>query len=297
MICASLLIGEASALNMSPRAYRAWQKEKIMALEAALNRAAQLGAKSCCVAGGLFADGFIPQSLVQEALDVLNACGMPVAYAPGAREALGLGDYIGVSTNITLLRDEAITWENLHVVRDDEGVQIAFDTPDGPALVRIPALEPASFENTELTGFLLVDIQDGLVVGRSVVECALHPFVTRVVSVEGLQASGDVIHAIGETVSQVPRESFLRLVLRGSMPVGAVLNTNKLECILDEKFFYAEVANECRVAVGNGDLAGDISLMAEFARLVEADDTLSPVEKSRVVACGWNALNGKELAE
>ena len=44
-------------------------------------------------------------------------------------------------------------------------------------------------------------------------------------------------------------------------------------------------------------MAYEVSLMAEFARQVQGDDSLSPSEKSRIVRCGWNALNGKGLVE
>ena len=57
------------------------------------------------------------------------------------------------------------------------------------------------------------------------------------------------------------------------------------------------MSDEYSTDVDEEALATDVSLLAEFIRQVESDDSLSPVEKSRIVRCGWNALNAKELAE
>ena len=38
-------------------------------------------------------------------------------------------------------------------------------------------------------------------------------------------------------------------------------------------------------------------LYAEFVRQASGDDSLSETEKTRILRCGWNVLNGKELAE
>ena len=67
--------------------------------------------------------------------------------------------------------------------------------------------------------------------------------------------------------------------------------------MLSGRFFYAEVANECTINLEEGELDTDVSLIAEFVRMVDSDDSLSPSEKMRIMRCGWNALNGKELAE
>ena len=39
----------------------------------------------------------------------------------------------------------------------------------------------------------------------------------------------------------------------------------------------------------------DISLRSEFVRLALQDDSLSESERNRLISCGWNALNGREV--
>ena len=41
----------------------------------------------------------------------------------------------------------------------------------------------------------------------------------------------------------------------------------------------------------------DISLRSEFVRLALQDDSLSESERNRLISCGWNALNGREVSE
>jgi hypothetical protein len=48
--------------------------------------------------------------------------------------------------------------------------------------------------------------------------------------------------------------------------------------------------------VDRNALENDISLQSEFVRLVLQDESLSETERSRLISCGWNALNGKEVA-
>ena len=75
------------------------------------------------------------------------------------------------------------------------------------------------------------------------------------------------------------------------------INTEQLEQSLQNHFFYVEIQDECTVGLDATGLDSDVSLLAEFVRLVSDDMTLSETEKTRVLRCGWNVLNGKELAE
>ena len=102
---------------------------------------------------------------------------------------------------------------------------------------------------------------------------------------------------MGEAVKEVDRAACLRVELKGRMPLDVYINTEELAEQLGRYFFYVEVVDECERDLDIAELDTDVSLLAEFVRRVTGDDSLSEAEKTRILRCGWNVLNGKGLAE
>ncbi len=298
MICANLLIGDPGVLNMSGDLLMQWHAEKIEALAVALESGRDAGAQVCIMAGGLFAEGFISQKLLDEAVEELGSHDIPVIWLPLQREAADLATRVSVPEGVTVLRDcSRDVVEGLRVLHGGDGVEVSLRLADGSVIRKLGLLEPMGFGDQAGSGFLLADVVDGAVANVQEVPCALHPFITRYADMSGKDSSKDLLAAIQGSIEGVAQHECLRLVLRGATPLSAYFKTSELERVLANRFFYAEVANECTVALDESDLEGDVSLLAEFVRIVDADDSLSSVEKARVMRCGWNALNGKELAE
>lgn len=297
MILANLLVGDAGVLDMTPEKLEEWQADKVRALAAALGDARARGAERCVVAGGLLAEGFVPQSLLGGAVDALGSCGMPVTWLPLEREAADLDLRTELPANVTMVRGGGKPLAGVGVTHDGSEVELLLNGSDGPSVQLPDPLEPLGFGEQARSGYLLVDVEDGVVVNSGRVSRALHPFVTRVLDMTGKTTSREMVAALRSAVQGIDGSACLRLVLRGSMPLATYVSTEGLADVLAKTFFYSEVSNECGVAISDDELETDVSLMAEFARLVEADDSLSTIEKTRVMRCGWNALNGKELAE
>lgn len=107
----------------------------------------------------------------------------------------------------------------------------------------------------------------------------------------------EIVKTVGLKVRDMDRSSALRIVLHGKVPLAVHVNTEQLEESLRSHFFYVEIQDECTVDLDEQSLEGDVSLLAEFARLTVEDMSLSESERTRVLRCSWNVLNGKELVE
>lgn len=285
----------------------AWQQDKVAALTAAIERARERGAGHVLVAGGLFADGFVPQSLLELGVGALGECGLPVTYAPLPREAADLEARLEVPANVAVLRADACEpLPGLRVIHGGAGVELGFATGAGAQIAALPPLEPQGFDGARESGFYLFELADletdggegpAVVPEPDFAPCALHPFQVLRVSMDGVSTSLEMLEKVKGAIEDVDPAVCLRLELRGRAPLQAYFNTDELAAVLSRRFFYAEVADECGVDISMEELEGDVSLAAEFLRAVGGDDSLSPTEKSRIMRCGWNALNGKELAE
>lgn len=117
------------------------------------------------------------------------------------------------------------------------------------------------------------------------------------VFLDGLTSSRELITTVGEAVKEIDRGSCLRVELKGRIPLDVYINTEELAAQLERYFFYVEVVDECALDIDVAELETDVSLLAEFVRFVASDDSLSETEKTRILRCGWNVLNGKEPAE
>lgn len=306
MVCGNVMVGDAGALNMPPQLLGVWQRDKVRALACAIERACERGAERVLVAGGLFSEGFIPQSLLELGMDALGQCGLPVTYAPLLGEVADLEERVEVPVNVTVVRADACEpVPGLRVLHGNAGVELGYTTGEGARLMELPPLEPQGFDVGCTCGFYLFEVSgsdcgdDGahVVPAPEFEACAVHSFRVLRVSMDGVATSREMLDKVRDTIEGVGDDVCLRLELRGKTPVQAYFNTDELATVLSRRFFYAEVANECGVDISMDELEGDVSLVAEFLRSVQADDSLSPTEKARIMRCGWNALNGKELAE
>lgn len=298
MICANLLIGDPGVLAMPADVLTKWHEDKIEALAIALEDAREKGAECCIMAGGLFAEGFIPQGLLCDAVEELGAHELPVSWFPLVGEAEDLATRVTVPENVAVLRNpsEKVV-DGIRIIHNGSEIEVGLNTRVGAHLLTLGLLEPMGFGDQAKSSYLIVDVDEGKVISVEEESCGLHPFVVRAISIDANSSNSTLMTAVQEIISRENKNSCLHLILRGRIPLNQYINVGKLTQLLNERFFYAEVADECIIDLDDGDLANDVSLLAEFVRSVNADDSLSPVEKSRIIRCGRNALTGKELAE
>ena len=324
MICANLDVGGLPAIDLASSKISKWQEDKIEALAAALSDAKERDVDACIMAGGLFAKGFVAQSLLVETLEEAGCHDIPVYYAPIIGELEDAVDRIPEVEGVTVI--ERVGENGCEILLEDQGLSIpvvegsGLEEIDGIArpsgrvaivrngndigvslnggreFVRLGPLGPSGFGEKQKGGYLIVDIENGDATGVWV-DASTHPFVVREVELAGLKSARELVTTVGEAVKDVDRDACLRIELRGRIPLDVYINTSDLAAQLEQYFFYVEVADECTLDIDVADLETDVSLLAEFVRQVTGDDSLSETEKTRILRCGWNVLNGKELAE
>lgn len=324
MVCANLGVGGLPAIDLASSKVAEWQEGKIEAFASSLANAKERGADACIIAGGLFDNGFIAQSLLSETIEEAGCHDLPVYYVPETGELAECSDRMPNVTNVSIAEPdiegkaaialdepalsisvvEGTGLESIEDVTRPSGVlgivrngkEIGASLNDGKDLVPVGPLGPSSFGENLKSGYMIVDV-DGVSASWEWVEAATHPFVVHEVFLDGLTSSRELITTVGEAVKEIDRGSCLRVELKGRIPLDVYINTEELAAQLERYFFYVEVVDECALDIDVAELETDVSLLAEFVRFVASDDSLSETEKTRILRCGWNVLNGKEPAE
>lgn len=324
MICANLGVGGLPAIDLPSSKIDQWQSDRVKALTMALKDASRRGAEVCIIAGGLFTQDFIAQSQLSAVMKTVGGHGIAVKYVPFLRELDGVEGRLpktgalsvivpredgrvdikieGTATSIPVvtgtgleeLEDVVRPHTPISIIRSGSDVGVALN--GGSRLVRLGPLAASGFGDRIGSGYLLIETADHKY-SVEWIECAVHPFVVCEVAIDRPQSSRELVGTVGNAIKEVNRDACLRVELVGHLPLDVYINTDDLAEQLERYFFYVEVVDECRLDLNIADLDTDVSLLAEFVRRVVGDDSLSEAEKTRILRCGWNALNGKGLAE
>lgn len=155
-------------------------------------------------------------------------------------------------------------------------------------------LEGRGFDETGDKGFVLIDtdLQDNFY--------QFVPFAYRKLyevnytidfSISWYENKKNIITYLKE---QFPTTSLIKLVLQGSKPINYIIDKADLESTISTIYFYAKVEDKCSLQIETSAYLDDKSIKGEFFRLVAQSDLDSPT-KSKVIACGLNALSGEDL--
>ena len=298
MVLGNVLIGDAAGLLMQPELMTKWQLEKIAAVSDAIESGVQGGVDTCIVAGNLFHDGFVPDSLLRAGVEALTNQGIRIVYMASPQEALGAYAGLELPGEITLhLKPNLLVGGCLEVlVSQGKPATVSFAKDNVKESLTVRPLEPSSFDAMQ-TGYIVVDIEGGKVKSVHESSRARHMFVTKRVRLDHMEDRHEMRSAVIAAIENLNSKCCLRLILEGPVPPSSYVNHKAIAEALKDDFFYVEVLDETTVDVGEDELDGDVSLAAEFIRVVNSDDSLSPEEKTRIIRCGLNALNGRGLVE
>lgn len=153
-------------------------------------------------------------------------------------------------------------------------------------------LEPRGFDEVGEKGFILLDTEGGL--HHRFVESALRTVRLVEVDISGVSGMSEAQYKVEEALT-VAKEDMPRILLKGEVD----FNTDGIEYFvsqrLKEKYFALSVKDETSPALHLEKYEGQVSLEAEFVRVVLADEDLDEGEKKRVIALGLKALKGEKL--
>lgn len=312
-LCSNLRLGESCTGNLSVPLSHQWAQKRNEKFGELLNAADREEAQCAVLAGRLFGTAHVPESLVDVLFDAVRAHeDLPVIACVNEPEYRRLTSRSDIPANLHLLTQEgeAVYSDGaVEVASAEEGILFRTSDISEAFLIkdvagtffdgakRLPAFEPSGFEDASdgKYGYTLITT-DG---GGYITEAKGGPlFSYRTVTVESQpeDTAEDLMRMADRRLADTDENTFVRLVVTGATAFAETLDTEALKEHLQEKVFFAEVFDNTAMEVDRNALENDISLQSEFVRLVLQDESLSETERSRLISCGWNALNGKEVA-
>ena len=105
----------------------------------------------------------------------------------------------------------------------------------------------------------------------------------------------DILKKLLAIIKPLDYDTFLRITVVGRSEFGLTIDVDYIANQLRNKLFWVEIFDNTIMDIEEESFENDISLRSEFVRLTLKDASLSESERNRIISCGWNALNGKEV--
>ena len=153
-------------------------------------------------------------------------------------------------------------------------------------------LEPRGFDEIGEKGFVLVDTEAG--VCHRFVENAQRTVRLAEVDISGVSGMSEALYRVEKALT-VEKKDMPRILLQGEVDFDTDGLANFIEMRLKETYFALSVKDETQPALHLEQYEGQVSLEAEFVRVVLANETLDEGEKKQVIARGLKALKGEKL--
>ena len=183
----------------------------------------------------------------------------------------------------------------LMVSRDSTGCYLLNGMPGE---CRIPSFEPTGFEDTQdtLFGYGILEWTEDQLGQYQTRNSAKYAYKALELKILPEDDEKEIVRKINSAIRAIDRDTFLRVTLTGRSAFGLTMNSDALKKQLQNRVFFVEVYDNTVMDIDEEAFETDISLRSEFVRLALQDDSLSESERNRLISCGWNALNGREVS-
>lgn len=158
-------------------------------------------------------------------------------------------------------------------------------------------LEGRGFDECGPKGFVLLDVDEkSHSAVTSFVPIASRTLYTLEVDVSGAMTTSDAAARIEKAIAEqsYPSGSMVKFVLTGDVEVDAEFNTDYLQDLFSDYFYFEKVYDKTKLRIDYSDYEKDASLKGEFIRMVLGSD-MSEEQKTEVIRCGILALSGEEI--
>lgn len=153
-------------------------------------------------------------------------------------------------------------------------------------------LEPRGFDELGPKGFVRLEAGQG--VSYAFEENSLRRAYLQELDVSGLTGLAEVLQKAEQELT-VSEDDILRLVLVGEAAFDMDGAVNMLQNRWREKCFALSVKDETERALDLSKYDGQVSIEAEFIRVVMANEKLTERQKKEVISLGLKALSGGKL--
>ena len=318
LLCSDVRLGTVCTENLDVKLSHKWQAARTEKLADLIDQAAQNNAAYVALFGNMFGQDRVSESVIDALFRAVKEDGnIQVLAFLIADEFNRIAYRNDVPENLHLIctqTADSYTDDNI-ALRIDKGVVELQLADNDPIFIKkepesgfvvsglkenqsIPSFEPVGFEDAE-----------GLVCGYGILEWAdeelgqyvitkNQKYAYKAIELKILPGDGqkEILRKINAAVKDVDIDTFLRIAIVGRSAFGLTLNGDALEAQLQSRIFFVEVYDNTIMDIDEEAFENDISLRSEFVRLALQDDSLSEAERNRLISCGWNALNGKEVS-
>lgn len=318
LLCSDVRLGAVCTENLDVKLSHRWQAARTEKLAELVDQAAQNNAGYIALFGNLFGQARVSESVIDSLFAAVKEDRNIRVLAFLVTEEFDRISYRNdIPENLHLLCAQAADsyTDDTIALRIDQGtveLQLADNdsifirqSPTGSFVISglaeaqsIPSFEPIGYEDTEdlVCGYGILEWAEREICGYTVTPDQKYAY--RAIDLKILPGDGqkDIFRKITAAIKDVDTDSFLRITLVGSLAFGLTINADALKAQLQNKIFFVEVYDNTIMDIDEEAFENDISLRSEFVRLALQDDVLSESERNRLISCGWNALNGKEVS-
>ena len=319
LCCADLRLGAECTEKLSVEQARKWRAVRAEKLESLFDKAARSNAGYLALFGQLFGAERVSESVIDGFFEVVRAekqiqTLLFVNYEQFSRLSYRkdipgnlyllctqskdeyLDENVGAQIHQGIIELRLGRHKALQILPDRDGVYQILKAKEAWI---VPSFEPLGFEDAQgkVFGFGIIE-WTGRESGKWQ-ECKEQRYAFETLEIKLLPEDGQkaILQKINSAVSKLDRDSFLRIRLIGRSAFGLTINADALASQLESRLFFVEVFDSTVMDIDTDAFETDISLRSEFVRLAMQDDSLSEVERNRLISCGWNALGGKEASE
>ena len=159
-------------------------------------------------------------------------------------------------------------------------------------------LEGRGFDESGPHGFALLEIDEQ----RNTMTHRFVPFAQRALYTVDVDVTGCLTTAeMEERVKAALREAgcgsgdMADVTMRGELDVECEKDAGYLRTGLEARFFFARLQDRTTLRIDPQEYLYDESLRGEFVRVVLADSSIPEEEKTAVIRCGFQAMDGEAL--
>ena len=318
LLCSDLRLGAVSTERLSIEQSQKWQAARNERYADLIDMVAQNNAAYIALVGQIFGRDRVSESVIDTLFKVIREePAITVLAFVNSNEHKRISYRNDIPENlhlINVLGQDSYTDDNVALrvkggtielqLGENDALMVSRDSTDCyllngmPGECRIPSFEPTGFEDAQDTLFgygILEWTEDqlGQYQTRNGTKYAYKALELKILPEDDEK---EIVRKINSVIRNIDRDTFLRVTLTGRSAFGLTMNSDALKKQLQNRIFFVEVYDNTVMDIDEEAFETDISLRSEFVRLALQDDSLSESERNRLISCGWNALNGREVS-
>lgn len=316
LFCTDVRLGAICTENLSISQSHKWQAARNEKLTDLIDKAARSNAVYISLLGRVFGQDRIPESVIDDLFSAINDDkDIHVLVFVDTEEFKRISYRNDIPDNLHLFcmyTQDFYTDDNI-AFRIDNGV-IEMQLADNDAITirktdeyeicgmaetyTIPSFEPVGFEDAQglICGYGLLDWSENTLGQYDVITNSTYSYRSLELKVLPEDDQNEIARKINNAVQKIDIDTFLRITITGRSAFGLTISGEGLKNQMQKRIFFVEVYDNTVMDIDAETFENDISLRSEFIRLALQDDSVSESERNRLICCGWNALNGREVA-